>query len=394
MALINLIALLLFVTCMVTVLYSLFFSIAGHFYRTKKYDNNNQFKKIAVFMPAYKEDEVILNTAKHALLQNYPSHRYDVFVIADSLKDETLNELKKLPIQLFPVSFEKSTKSKAINAAFKQIETHYDLAVILDADNIMHIDFLDRVNAASVSGCYAIQGHRMAKNKNTRYAILDAISEEVNNHIMRKGQIAVGLSSSVIGSGMAFSYLYLKQVMSEIDAVGGFDKELEMTLIDDNHQIVYLEDAIVLDEKVQKSEVFVNQRTRWVAAQMVYLKKYWMRGVYNLLRGRIDYANKVMHYALVPKVILLGVLFFMFALNLLIPSIQPGAFLWVSLAFIYFLAYAIAIPRNYWNKDMLQAILSLPKTIWVMCKAMLNIKGANKQFIHTPHSAHFEKTTI
>ena len=174
MALINLIALLLFVTCMVTVLYSLFFSIAGHFYRTKKYDNNNQFKKIAVFMPAYKEDEVILNTAKHALLQNYPSHRYDVFVIADSLKDETLDELKKLPIQLFPVSFEKSTKSKAINAAFKQIETHYDLAVILDADNIMHIDFLDRVNAASVSGCYAIQGHRMAKNKNTRYAILDA----------------------------------------------------------------------------------------------------------------------------------------------------------------------------------------------------------------------------
>ena len=119
-----------------------------------------------------------------------------------------------------------------------------------------------------------------------------------------------------------------------------------------------------------------------------------MRGIYNLLRGRIDYANKVMHYALVPKVILLGVLFFMFALNLLIPSIQPGAFLWVSLAFIYFFAYAIAIPRNYWNKDMLQAILSLPKTIWVMCKAMLNIKGANKQFIHTPHSAHFEKTTI
>jgi cellulose synthase/poly-beta-1,6-N-acetylglucosamine synthase-like glycosyltransferase len=394
MALINLLALLLFVTCMVTVFYSLFFSIAGHFYRIKKYDNKDQFKKIAVFMPAYKEDEVILNTAKHALLQNYPSHCYDVYVIADSLKEETLLELKRLPIQLISVSFEKSTKSKAINSAFNQIKAHYDLAVILDADNIMHIDFLDKVNAAAVSGCYAIQGHRMAKNKNTRYAILDAISEEVNNHIMRKGQIAVGLSSSVIGSGMAFSYIYLRQVMSEIDAVGGFDKELEMTLIDDNHQIVYLEDAIVLDEKVQKSEVFVNQRTRWVAAQMVYLKKYWMRGIYNLLRGRIDYANKVMHYALVPKVILLGVLLFMLILNLVFPSIQPGPYLWVGLAVTYFLAYAIAIPKTYWNKDMLQAIASLPKTIWVMCKAMLNIKGANKQFIHTPHTAHFEKTTI
>lgn len=394
MVLINFIAILLFVTCMVTVLYSLFFSIAGHFYRPKVYDNKNQYKKIAVFMPAYKEDEVILNTAKHALLQNYPSHRYDVYVIADSLKDETLQELKKLPLQLFPVSFEKSTKSKAINAAFRQIETNYDLVVILDADNIMHIDFLDKVNAAAVSGCYAIQGHRMAKNKNTKYAIMDAISEEVNNHIMRKGQIAVGLSSSVIGSGMAFSYLYMKQVMAEIDAVGGFDKELEMTLIDDNHQIIYLEDAIVLDEKVQKSEVFVNQRTRWVAAQFVYLKKYWMRGIYNLLRGRIDYANKVTHYALVPKVILLGVLFSMFTINLLLPNMKPGAILWATLVVSYALAYAIAIPRVYWNKDMLHAMMSLPKTIWVMCKAMLNLKGANKQFIHTPHSAQFEKTTI
>lgn len=394
MVLINFIGILFFVTCMVTVLYTLFFSIAGHFYRPKVYDNKDQYKRIAVFMPAYKEDEVILNTAKHALLQNYPSHRYDVYVIADSFKEATLQELRKLPIQVIPVSFEKSTKSKAINAAFNIIDKHYELVVILDADNIMHIDFLDKVNAAAVSGCYAIQGHRIAKNRNTNYAVMDSISEEVNNHIMRKGQIAVGLSSSFIGSGMAFSYLYLKQVMVEIDAVGGFDKELEMTLIDDNHQIVYLEDAIVLDEKVQKPEVFANQRTRWVAAQFVYLKKYWLRGIYNLLCGKIDYANKVTHYALVPKVILLGVLFSMFIINLLIPEIQPGATLWGILAVAYALAYAIAIPRVYWNKEMFQAMWSLPKTVWIMCKAMLQIKGANKQFIHTPHSAHFEKTSI
>jgi cellulose synthase/poly-beta-1,6-N-acetylglucosamine synthase-like glycosyltransferase len=53
-----------------------------------------------VFMPAYKEDEVILHTSKQALLQTYPSHRYDVYVIADSLQEETLNELKKLPLNL------------------------------------------------------------------------------------------------------------------------------------------------------------------------------------------------------------------------------------------------------------------------------------------------------
>lgn len=394
MALLNLLLTIVFVLCIPTVAYFLFFSLAGHFYRNKSYSHKDTFKKIAVMMPAYKEDAVILQTAKQALLQQYPSHRYDVFVIADSLQPATLAELKKLPLQVIPVSFEVSTKAKALNEAFRQITKPYDLAVILDADNVMMPDFLDKVNKASVSGCYAIQGHRAAKNKNTGYAILDAISEEVNNHIMRKGQVAAGLSSAVIGSGMAFSYIYLKQVMSEIEAVGGFDKELEMTLIDDNHKIVYLDDAVVLDEKVQQSEVFANQRTRWVAAQMIYLKKYWLKGLLNLLMGRIDYANKVMHYALVPKVILLGTIGCMAFINLLLPSAGPGTLAWVLLGFAYVSAYALAIPKEYWNKDLMYAVMSLPRTILIMFVAMFKIKGANKRFIHTPHTAQFEKTTI
>lgn len=393
MELLNLILLLIFIACVPTVAYFMFFSISGHFYKVKTYSNNGTFKKIAVLMPAYKEDAVILQTAKQALFQTYPSHRYDVIVIADSLQPDTIEELKKLPLNLIQVKFDVSTKAKALNEAFRQIQTPYDIAVILDADNVMHPDFLDKINKASVSGCYAIQGHRSAKNRNTKFAVLDAISEEVNNHIMRKGQVAVGLSSAVIGSGMAFSFLYLKQVMSEIDAVGGFDKELEMTLIDDNHRIEYLDDAIVLDEKVQKPEVFANQRTRWVAAQIVYLKKYWLKGLLNLLVGRIDYANKVMHYALVPKVILLGVITMMAALNAVVPSIGPGAMLWIILGVVYLSSYAIAIPSNYWNKELLISVFTLPRTVFIMFIALFRIKNANKRFIHTPHTANFEKTT-
>ncbi len=394
MTLLSLLFILFFAVCSITVMYTLIFSIAGHFYKQRTFSNNEKFKRIALLIPAYKEDEVIINSAKHALLQHYPSHFYDVYVIADSLREDTLAELKKLPIQLLQVSFDISTKSKALNAAFKRISKPYDFAVILDADNIMAQGFLEKINNAAVSGCYAIQGHRTAKNKNTRYAILDAISEEANNHIMRKGQVALGLSSSVIGSGMAFSYLYLKQVMSEIEAVGGFDKELEMTLIDDNHKIIYLDDALVYDEKVQKSEVFASQRTRWVAAQLVYLKKYWIKGLLNLLTGRLDYANKVMHYALVPKVILMGTMVLMTLLNIILPDIYPGAIAWCGLCFTYLFAYAIAIPSHLWNKDLFKAILELPKTIFIMFRSLLHIKGANKKFIHTPHTASFEKTTI
>ena len=84
-------------------------------------------------------------------------------------------------------------------------------------------------------------------------AVLDAISEEINNHIFRKGHRVLGLSSAIIGSGMAFRYNYFKNLMLTVTAVGGFDKEIELKMLKEGRTIEYLDDAVVLDEKVQKA---------------------------------------------------------------------------------------------------------------------------------------------
>lgn len=389
---INIVLTLIFLGTAFTVVYSFVFSIGGMFASKKKFRHKEVYKKIAVLMPAYKEDSVILETANHALFQQYPSHRYDVIVIADSLHQETLDKLRKLPIQLIEVTFDQSTKSKALNAAFESLTGNYDIAVVLDADNMMKADFLSKINTAFANGCYAVQGHRIAKNLNTRFAILDGISEEINNHIFRKGQQALGFSSSIIGSGMAFSFLYLKQVMAEINAVGGFDKELELKLIEDNHRIVYLEDAYVLDEKVQRSEVFANQRTRWISAQLTYLRKYFFKGSLCLFFGKTDYANKVAHYAMVPKVLLMGFLFIATTLSWYAPDdLMIGFAQWCTLSILYTLALTIAIPGKFYNFRTVKALSSLPLSFFVMVVAMFKVKSANKKFIHTPHTAQFEK---
>ena len=91
--------------------------------------------------------------------------------------------MKKLPIKVIEVSFENSTKSKALNEAMRRLEKNYDYAIILDADNLMEPEFLKKMNNAFNSGYQAVQGHRKAKNLNTNYAILDAASEEINNNI-------------------------------------------------------------------------------------------------------------------------------------------------------------------------------------------------------------------
>jgi len=181
--------------------------------------------------------------------------------------------LKTLPIKVLEVKFDISTKSKALNSAMERIIAGYDIAVILDADNLMAPDFLSKINASFGNGFIAVQGHRTAKNLNTSLAVLDAVSEEINNHIFRKGHRVLGFSSAIIGSGMAFKYDFFKALMSTVTAIGGFDKEIELKLLKEGNTIEYLDDAFVYDEKVQKAEVFSNQRRRWLSAQLIYFRR-------------------------------------------------------------------------------------------------------------------------
>src|ERR1035437_10023811 len=134
------------------VVYIFVFSVAGLFYRQHTYPQQSRISKFAVLIPGYKEDAVIREVARDALLQDYPREHYDVIVIADSFQQDTLDYLKTLSIKVIEVSFDKSTKSKALNKALEQLSEKYDIAVILDADNLMARDFLSKVNASFTKG--------------------------------------------------------------------------------------------------------------------------------------------------------------------------------------------------------------------------------------------------
>ncbi len=202
----------LFIYLFLATFYIFIYSVAGLFYRQKQKENVSKIRKFAVLIPGYKEDAVIVHVAKEATLQNYPKDKFDVIVIADTFRKETLDALHKLPIQVVEVVFEVSKKSKALNKCMEIIGNDYDVAFILDADNIMKKDVLTKVNAAFDRGFDAVQGHRTAKNLNAAFAILDALSEEINNHIFRKGHRVLGISSALIGSGMGLDYpLFKKQ---------------------------------------------------------------------------------------------------------------------------------------------------------------------------------------
>jgi len=376
-------------------LYILVFAAASKFNSTKrnKHQNINKTRKYAVLIPGYKEDSVICDVAEEALKQDYPKNLFDVVIIADSFQPETILKLKQLPIILVEVSFEKSTKSKALNKAMATIGDSYDVALVLDADNIMETDYITKINAAFDNGFEIVQGHRIAKNTNNALAILDAISEELNNNIFRKGHRALGFSSGLIGSGMAFGYAMFKQRMLLINAVGGFDKELELTLLRDRKKIEFVDDAYVLDEKVQKLEVFESQRKRWLAAQFIYFKKFFFTGVKALIfKGNIDFFDKVCQMIAPPRVLLIGITAILSILTLLIGLVFPENtfltihyFYWIAIFFTVVLSFLFGIPFKFYNKQTFQSLLTLPKVFVAMFLSLFKLKGANEKFIHTEH---------
>jgi cellulose synthase/poly-beta-1,6-N-acetylglucosamine synthase-like glycosyltransferase len=369
------------------VAYIFLMSLAGRLRGAKSASLRGSAHKMAVLIPAYKEDGVIVSVAQKALEQNYATDQYDVVVIADSLQEATLRRLRELPIKVVEVSFEKSTKTRALNAAMAQIGDGYDLAVILDADNVMEPDFLAKVSSTYGQGYKAIQGRRVAKNMNTSFATLDALSEIINNHIFRRGRYALGLSSTLIGSGMAFDYALFKKTLGAMDAIGGFDRELHLKLTGMGYRAYYLEDAMVYDEKVDKAENFANQRRRWLSSQFVYLGRYFGEGFRRLFKGNIDFFDSaILGNIQPPRVILLGVLGIMAVLTTLLYNwvyISPLA--WWGLLALNLAAFALAVPISFYNKRFFESLMALPMAFGTMFLSLFKLKGANKQFIHTPH---------
>lgn len=387
---ITILEVILFVYLAGCVLYNLLLAIAGRLSRKKKiaYDDTENYAKIAILIPAYKEDSIILSTVNSYNRLRYPLKHFEVVVIADSLQPRTLQELVATGVHVIPVKFEKSTKAKSLNTAFEQLGNDYDMALICDADNVLEEDFLLKINHAFQQGHAVIQGQRVAKNLNTPFAILDAANEIIANHLYRKGANALGLSSSVIGSGMAFRYSLIKEILSEIQATGGFDKVLQLLVIAKGYTITYLEDAYVFDEKITHAAVFENQRKRWMSSQLVYLRTFWAKGWMELFRGNVNYFNlAVCQNALLPRMLLLAALIFGTVISFLLQPFLPiSVYWWLGLFALNMLSLLLPIPGKFYSRYLFTAAITLPRAIGIMILLLFRLKGADKTFIHTTHT--------
>ena len=371
-----------------SVAYVFFFAIISLFYDKEDHIAEhaaalkNELNKFLILYPAYKEDGVIINAVEQFLLQKYPHDRYKLVVISDNMQSETNETLKKLPITVLTPTFEKSSKAKAMQFAIGQVQGDFDNVIILDADNVVRSDFLSQLNILC-SVYDAIQCHRCAKNANNDVAVLDGASEEINNSIFRKAHNRLGLSSALIGSGMCFKYELFKENVFKLTTAGE-DREMEALLLSQKVFIKYAPDIHVFDEKVSSQDNFQRQRMRWMTAQIQSLLSNLPKIPNATIHGNINFIDKTIQQALIPRsiltVLLAGISVLM---TIIIPSWSEKW--WVLFAILAFSLF-IAIPKEIRFKSF-KKILSIPGLVLRMLKNILHIDRKNTDFIHTEHNS-------
>ncbi len=376
----------------VSTLYLLLLAVAGRcMNRAKQLVNFPVVKKnILVLIPAYREDRIIVDTAEQACLHNYPLGHFQVVVIADQLQETTLLKLQQLPVTVINVHFEISMKSRSLHAGLMWGQDKaFDIAVILDADNVMEPDFLEKINATHHAGHRAIQCHRVAKNKGTSVSLLDAVSEEININIFRRGAANLGLSASPMGSGMAFDMALLQHIFNEerILSDPAEDREIDFQLMKMNIPMQFMDDALVFDEKVDNTASFEKQRIRWIEAQIGHFQRFFRPDMKNVQKT-VVYYSKLYQTMLLPRLLFL-VVFFLLALLLVIQwtasvvIIPFNPWWWLTCILLYGLVLVISVPPKYFTIRTLKAIVQVPILAVSMIRAVLQIKKNRKLFIHT-----------
>ena len=370
-----------------SVAYVVFFAIISLFY--DKEDQvaahaaalSNRQCKFLILYPAYKEDRVIINAVEDFLLQDYPSTLYTVAVISDHMQPQTNDYLRQMPITLLEPVFEKSSKAKAMQYAINEVKDDFDQVVVLDADNVVRPDFLSQLNILCT--VYdAIQCHRCAKNANNDVAVLDGASEEINNTIFRKAHNRLGLSSALIGSGMCFKYELFKKNVFELKTAGE-DREMEALLLHQGVFIKYAPDIHVFDEKVSSQDNFQRQRMRWMTAQVQSLLSNLPKIPKAIIHGKINFVDKTIQQALIPRSILIVLLA---GISILMTIFMPT---WCEKWWILFallaIALFIALPRQLRFRSFAK-ILAIPGLVLRMLRNLLHIDRKNTDFIHTEHN--------
>lgn len=335
----------------------------------------------ALIVTAYEQTTLLPSVVDSILKLNYKN--YMVYIVADKCDISGLHFNDERVVLLRPEeTLASNTKSHFY--AINHFKRPHEYLTIIDSDNLVDPEYLNELNKFFADDFIAVQGVRSAKNLNTNYACLDEAGDMYYRFIDRKLLFDAGSSASLAGSGMAFTTVFYRECLEFLDIEGaGFDKVLQMEILNRGKRIAFAEKAVVYDEKTSKSGQLVNQRARWINTWF----KYAGKGI-KLIGTGITNLNKNQFlcglvFSRPPLFIVVGLSGLCILINLFL---FPQLLVWWLLAILAFF-YIFFVALHYFKapKVIYNSLKSIPMFIFYQVLSLLKAKQANKISTATQH---------
>ena len=235
-------------------------------------------KNFAILIPARYESKVIEGLLQSIKNQTYPISMGDVYVIIESMEDETVEICKAYHTQIvLRKHLELQRKGYALDEAIKEIlpKKKYDAYFIFDADNVLDKDYLKEMVKTYEQGYDIGVGYRNCKNGND--SVIAACSSLTFSMVNTLGNgTKAKHSANIVISGTGF---YIRGYL--IDKWQGYpfhslteDYELSLYATLYNLTTFYNEQAIFYDEQPTVYNQTVKQRIRWIKGYFTSRKEY------------------------------------------------------------------------------------------------------------------------
>jgi len=335
-----------------------------------------------IIVTAYEQTHTLPAVVKSLLQLNYSN--YVVYIVADKCDISNLNFNDDCVVLLRPEETLASNTRSHFYAINRFIRPHECLTII-DSDNLVEPDYLNRLNPWFNKGFKAVQGIREAKNIDTTVACLDAARDIYYHFYDGKVLFGVGSSATLAGSGMAFTTQLYRDCLEHLDITGaGFDKVLQAAIINRNERIAFTMDAIVYDEKTSKSTQLVSQRSRWINTWF----KYFKYGFGMIGRGLIAFNRNKFVFGLIlvrPPLFMFLILSIIFAfINLLTGNILVFG-LWMAGLLIFVLGFVLALALSHTDKKIYRSLVNIPKFMFLQVLSLLKIFTPQGNNVATKH---------
>jgi cellulose synthase/poly-beta-1,6-N-acetylglucosamine synthase-like glycosyltransferase len=333
----------------------------------------------AAIITAHKDTRFIAPFVDSFIKQQYKN--FIVYVVADDCDITDLHFTDNRIIVLKPETA-LNAKTQSIKFAVNNFIRNHDVLVIFDSDNLVHPEYLKNLNPYFQHGFRAVQTHMLSKNTDSVYARLDSIGHIYNNFLERQVKMELGLSSAILGLGIAIDTDLYKEIFYK-DALGGFDKKLQIQLTQKLKQLGFAKDCIVYDEKVEDGAALEKQRTRWIHTYFKYFKQSAALFISGLKKLNISQVSTGLMMLRPPLFIIFFAAFVFTIIGFIFKPLL--GITWCILIFLFTINFILIIATQSRQKGMVQSLAYIPKIVIRQVKAVFKIKTANKNFLKTEH---------